>query len=59
MTLVKDDRKIDIEYREGDQPVVSVPAYRVPALIPRPVQTRRPLWRRLGGSIIREIKHTD
>jgi SAM-dependent methyltransferase len=59
MTLLKDDRKIDIEYRANDQPVVSVPAYRVPALIPRPVPTRRPLWRRLGGSIIREIRHTE
>jgi len=59
MTLLKEDRKIDIEYRTDDQPAVSVPAYRVPALIPRPALTRRPLWRRLGGSIIREIRHTD
>ncbi len=59
MTLLKEDRQIEIQYREGDEAVESVPAYRVPALIPRPVQIRRPLWRRIGGGIIREIRKID
>jgi ubiquinone/menaquinone biosynthesis C-methylase UbiE len=59
MTLLKEDRQIEIAYRYADEKVESVPSYRVPALIPRPIETKRPLWRRLGGAILREIRKSD
>jgi hypothetical protein len=60
MTLLKEDRQIETQYRRGEaEAVETVPAYRVPTLIPGPPPGKRPLWRRLGGSILREIKKTD
>lgn len=60
MTLLKEDRQIETRYRyRNDEQVESVPAYRVPTLIPRGPGGKRPLWRRVGGSILREIKKSD
>ena len=60
MTLLKEDRHIETQYRSvNDEQVESVPAYRVPTLIPRGPGGKRPLWRRVGGSILREIKKTE
>ncbi|HMJ24899.1 MAG TPA: class I SAM-dependent methyltransferase [Pyrinomonadaceae bacterium] len=60
MTLLKEDRQIETQYcGAGDGPVESVPAYRVPTLIPRAPGGKRPLWRRVGGSVLRELKRTE
>lgn len=60
MTLLKEDRQIETLYRgAGNDPVESVPAYRVPTLIPRAPGGKRPLWRRVGGSVLRELKRTE
>jgi hypothetical protein len=56
MTLVKEDRQVEIEFRKTDAPVKSVPAYRVPTLIPQPAPDERPLWRRAGGRLARELR---
>lgn len=59
MTLIKEDREVEIKYRHAGEKVATVPAHLVPTLIPRPAASARPLWRRVGGSILREIKKTD
>jgi SAM-dependent methyltransferase len=60
MTLLKEDRQIETQYRNSDdEQIESVPAYRVPTLIPRGPGGKRPLWRRVGGSILREIKKPE
>lgn len=60
MTLLKEDRKVETQYRTADNvPVETVPAYRVPTLIPGAPVGNRPLWRRVGGSILRELKRTE
>jgi SAM-dependent methyltransferase len=56
MTLVKEDRAVEITYRRADEKVETVPAHRVPTLIPRPAAVERPLWRRVGGRLKREIR---
>jgi len=56
MTLVKEGRQVETHYRLGDEPVEAVPAHLVPTLIPRADGAPRPLWRRVGGRIVREVK---
>jgi SAM-dependent methyltransferase len=56
MTLVKENRKVEIQYRYNDEKVETIEAHRVPTLIPRPSVTERPLWRRVGGRLKREIR---
>ena len=56
MVLVKDGGAVETQYRVDNQPVETVPAYRVPTLIPPVDSTKRPLWRRLGGRIKRELR---
>jgi SAM-dependent methyltransferase len=56
MTLVKEARQVETQYRDGDGPAESVPAHLVPTLIPRGDGAPRPLWRRVGGRIVREVK---
>lgn len=56
MTLVKEDRQIETRYRNGDEQIETVPAFRVPTLISRPSGGVRPLWRRVGGRLIRKVR---
>ncbi len=56
MTLVKENREVETKYRHADEKVETVPAHLVPTLIPRPAATARPLWRRVGGRLVREIR---
>ncbi|HVG28587.1 MAG TPA: class I SAM-dependent methyltransferase [Pyrinomonadaceae bacterium] len=57
MTLLKEDRQVETQYRHDDGGrVETVPAYRVPALSVRPTPAERPLWRRVGGRLAREVK---
>lgn len=56
MTLVKDDRAVDIRYRRTNEEVEAVPAYRVPTLIPRSPATKRALWRRVVDRIARDVR---
>jgi SAM-dependent methyltransferase len=56
MTLVKENRKVEIQYRYDDEKVETIEAHSVPTLIPRPSVTERPLWRRVGGRLKREIR---
>ena len=55
MVLIKDSGEVETEYRKDNGAVASVPAYRVPTLIPSPDGPPRPLWRRIGGRIKREL----
>ncbi len=56
VTLVKENREVETRYRYGDERVETVAAHRVPTLIPRPSIGERPLWRRVGGRLKREIR---
>jgi SAM-dependent methyltransferase len=56
MTLVKEDRAIETQYRVGGGRVETVPAYRVPTLSARPTPAPRPLWRRVGGRLARGVR---
>ncbi|HEY0003247.1 MAG TPA: class I SAM-dependent methyltransferase [Pyrinomonadaceae bacterium] len=51
MTLVKEDRQVETRYRETEEPVPTVPAYRVPTLAPPSGPDTRPLWRRVGSRL--------
>lgn len=55
MTLVKEDRVIETEYRNADENVSTIPAHLVPTLIPKPGPPG-PLWRRVGGRLVREVR---
>ncbi|HSE17308.1 MAG TPA: class I SAM-dependent methyltransferase [Pyrinomonadaceae bacterium] len=56
LVLVKDEGAVETQYRAGNKRVETVPAYRVPTLIPPADSSRQPLWRRLGGRIKRELR---
>jgi SAM-dependent methyltransferase len=56
MTLVKEAREVETQYRHEGEPAETVPAHLVPTLIPRGDGRPRPLWRRVGGRIAREVK---
>ena len=56
MTLVKEDRLVETQYRQTEAPVETVPAHQVPTLIPPPAPDNRPLWRRAGGRLMREAR---
>jgi len=58
MVLVKDGGEVETQYRRGNEDVKSVSPYRVPTLIPASDSSQRPLWRRLGGRIKRELGGT-
>lgn len=55
MVLVKDGGKVETQYRRGAEEVESIDPYRVTTLIPQPDANNRPLWRRLGGRIKRDV----
>jgi hypothetical protein len=55
LTLVKEDRSVETQYRYADEEVERIPAHRVPTLIPPSADPGpRPLWRRVGGRLKRE-----
>jgi len=56
LTLVKEDRSVDTQYRYADEEVESIPAHLVPTLIPSVDSSPRPLWRRVGGRLVREAR---
>lgn len=58
MVLIKDAGEVETQYRYGDEPVSTVPPYRVPALISPFHAGPRPLWRRIGSRIKRELGAT-
>ena len=48
LTLTKDEHVVETEYRTNGHAIESVPGYKVPALIPVPNATDRPLWWRVA-----------
>jgi SAM-dependent methyltransferase len=56
MVLTKDAGVVETEYRHGNEAVDSVPPYRVTTLIPSSNSGPRPLWRRIGSRIKRELR---
>lgn len=58
MVLIKDSGVVETQYRHDGEPVESVPPYRVPTLIPPSYSGPRPLWRRIGSRIKRELGGT-
>jgi SAM-dependent methyltransferase len=54
MVLVKDAGVVETKYRHNNDGVDTIPPYRVPTLIPQS-DGPRPLWRRLGSRLKREI----
>jgi len=58
MVLSKDYGLVETQYRHADESVDSVPPYRVPTLMPPSQSGPRPLWRRLGNRIKRELGGT-
>ena len=56
MTLMKENREVETQYRKAGAKVETVAAHCVPTLIPRQPSSRLPLWRRVGGRLIREIR---
>jgi SAM-dependent methyltransferase len=58
MVLIKDGGEVETQYRNGNEKIASVPPYRVPTLIPSSDEPR-PLWRRIGGRIKRELGGTN
>jgi SAM-dependent methyltransferase len=54
MVLVKDGGKVETRYRHDNEVVDSVDPFRVPTLIPQ--SGYRPLWRRLGSRLKRELR---
>ena len=59
MVLAKDGGEVETQYRHGDNVVDTVAPYRVAALIPPSDSGPRPLWRRVGSRIKRELRGTD
>lgn len=58
MVLSKDGGVVETQYRRGDEAVDSIPPYRVPVLVPPSHSGPRPLWRRVGSRIKRELGGT-
>lgn len=58
MVLIKDGGVVETQYRRGGVPVDTVPPYRVPTLTPPLFAGPRPLWRRIGSRIKRELGGT-
>jgi len=56
MVLAKDGGHVETKYRHGSEVVDSVAPYRVSTLIPQPSAENRPLWRRLGRRLKRELR---
>jgi hypothetical protein len=56
MTLEKEDRQIETQYRQDNERAATVEAHKVPTLIPQPAPDNRPLWRRAGGRLLQEIR---
>jgi SAM-dependent methyltransferase len=56
MTLVKEDRQVETQFRQEDAPAPSIPAYQVPTLIKDPGPDERPLWRRTASGVLREVR---
>jgi len=56
MVLAKDGGQVETKYRHGSEAVDSVAPYRVSTLIPQPSAENRPLWRRLGRRLKRELR---
>lgn len=63
--LHKEDVRVETQYADDGEAVPEVPLHLVPTLRPRPeeaaaaaqlAQVPRPLWRRLGGRILREAR---
>lgn len=56
MVLVKDGGVVETQYRRGAEQVEVVAPYLVSTLIPPPALDNRPLWRRFGSRIKRELR---
>jgi SAM-dependent methyltransferase len=54
LTLVKDDTPIETEFSEDGNPVATLPAYRIPTLIPRGAYPPSSLWQRFVRRIRRQ-----
>lgn len=59
MVLIKDEGVVETRFRHDREVIDSVPPYRVPMLTPPVNSGPRPLWRRIGGRIKRELGGTD
>ena len=55
MVLLKDGGEVETHYRQGDERVGAIAPYRVPTLIPPSDSGPRPLWKRVGSRIKREL----
>lgn len=55
MVLIKDGGEVETQYRRDGEPIDTVPPYRVPTLIPPSDSGPRPLWRRIGSRIKRQL----
>jgi SAM-dependent methyltransferase len=55
MVLIKDGGLVETQYRRDGEPVDTVPPYRVPEMTPPLHPGPRPLWRRIGGRLKREL----
>lgn len=56
MTLIKENYQVETQYRQVNEPVASVTAYRVPILIRRADISNRSLWRRAVGRMYCEAR---
>jgi SAM-dependent methyltransferase len=58
MVLSKDGGDVETHYRQREEPVETIAPYRVPTLIPPSDSGPRPLWKRVGSRIKRELGGT-
>jgi SAM-dependent methyltransferase len=58
MVLLKDGGEVETHYRQREEPVETIAPYRVPTLIPPSNSGLRPLWKRVGSRIKRELGGT-
>jgi SAM-dependent methyltransferase len=58
MVLLKDGGEVETHYRQREEPVETIAPYRVPTLIPPSDSGLRPLWKRVGSRIKRELGGT-
>jgi SAM-dependent methyltransferase len=58
MVLLKDGGDVETHYRQREEPVETIAPYRVPTLIPPSDSGPRPLWKRVGSRIKRELGGT-
>lgn len=58
LTLVKDDTPIATEYSDDGHPVATLPAFRIPTLIPRREYPPPPLWQRVARRIRRHLRRS-